>query len=468
MHMPRAQRPQVLDLIAQLAPGQPLPAAALAERLGVDRMALSRLVAASGPQVVRMGSTRATAYALRRPTRAGSEWPLYRLREDATLEELGRVIALVGGGFHVDAGPDCPNLRRAPEGDVAAFFPDLPWYLDDLRPQGFLGRSFAHGRAQALGLPKDLKSWQPDDVLMALVTAGGTEAGDLLLGTAAVEAVMETLQVPIDRVAADDRLAQYRERARAALDGEDVGCSPGGEQPKFTATVEAYGRRRSVLVKFAQPDEGAAAQRWSDLLVCEHLALEALRESGQAAASSELLQSPTHTFLEIERFDRTPDLLGRRGLVSLLSLSSAFTGEVTPAWPVAGAELRDQGWLTADTVQAMGRRHAFGRLIGNSDMHHGNIAFHFIDRGPLPLAPVYDMLPMSLAPSKLGVLRADEPLSPVAPLGSGDLQHLRWAAPVAEAFWQCVAVDGRIQSPAMRSLAGANAERVREMGARFG
>ena len=128
MHMPRAQRPQVLDLIAQLAPGQPLPTAALAERLGVDRMALSRLVAASGPQVVRMGRTRATAYALRRPTRAGSEWPLYRLREDATLEELGRVIALVGGGFHVDAGPDCPNLRRAPEGGVAAFFPDLPWY----------------------------------------------------------------------------------------------------------------------------------------------------------------------------------------------------------------------------------------------------------------------------------------------------------------------------------------------------
>ena len=107
---------------------------------------------------------------------------------------------------------------------------------------------------------------------------------------------MEALQAPIDRVAADDRLAQYRERARAALDGEDVGSSPGGEQPKFTATVEVHGRRRSVLVKFAQPDEGAAAQRWSDLLVCEHLALEALRQSGQAAASSELLQSPTHTF----------------------------------------------------------------------------------------------------------------------------------------------------------------------------
>lgn len=116
----------------------------------------------------------------------------------------------------------------------------------------------------------------------------------------------------------------------------------------------------------------------------------------------------------------------------------------------------------------MGRRHAFGRLIGNSDMHHGNIGFHFIDCGPLPLAPVYDMLPMSLVPSKLGVLRADEPLAPIELLGSGDLQHLRWAAPVAETFWQRVAVDGRIQSPAMRALAQANAERVRQMGARFG
>lgn len=468
MHMARAQRPQVQDLIAQLVPGQPLPAAVLAERLGVDRMALSRLVAASGPQVVRMGSTRATAYALRQATRAGSEWPLYRLSEDATLQELGRVIALAGGCFHVDTRRDRPNLRRAPDGDVAAFFPDLPWYLDDLRPQGFLGRSFAHGRAQALGLPKDLKGWQLDDVLTALVSAGGTEAGDLLLGSGAADAALAEQQAPSDRVAVDDRLREYPERARAVLDGEDVGSSPGGEQPKFTATVEARGARRAVLVKFAQPDGGAAAQRWSDLLVCEHLALETLREAGEASAYSELLQSATHTFLEVERFDRTRNVLGRRGLVSLMSLSSAFVGDVGSAWHVAGAALQAQGWLTADTVQAMGRRHAFGRLIGNSDMHHGNIGFHFIDRGPLPLAPVYDMLPMSLVPSKLGVLRADEPLPPIELLGSGDLQHLSWAAPVAETFWQRVAVDDRIQSPAMRALAQANAVRVRQMGARFG
>lgn len=466
MARPPLLQPQ--DLIAQLPPGQPLSAAVLAERLGVNRMTLSRLVAASGDQVVRLGQTRATAYALRQPSRVGSEWPLYRLREDATLEELGRLVALSGDTFHVDASRARENLLRAPEGDLAGFFPGLPWYLDDLRPQGFLGRSFAHGRGRALGLPTDLNRWQRDDVLTALVQGGGTEIGDLLLGGDAVQAALAALDAPPDRVDAADRTRQYPERARAALAGEDVGSSPGGEQPKFTATVESAGGRRAVIVKFAQPDGGDAAQRWADLLVCEHLALQTLRGAGMNAAHSELLQTPTHTFLEVERFDRTADLLGRRGFVSLLALSAAFTGEATLDWPTAGAQLQSMGWLSARTVQAMARLHAFGRLIGNSDMHQGNVGFHFVDRGALPLAPAYDMLPMSLAPSRLGVLRQDAPLEAVAPRGSGELEHLRWAVPLAAEFWERVAGEGRVGSAGLRALAAVNAERVRAMGARFG
>jgi len=83
------------------------------------------------------------------------------------------------------------------------------------------------------------------------------------------------------------------------------------------------------------------------------------------------------------RFDRTVDVLGQRGFVSLLT----------------------QGWVDRDAQAAMGRLHVFGRLIGNSDMHQGNLSFRLVDRGPLPLAPAYDMLPMSLAPSRTGVLR---------------------------------------------------------------
>jgi len=245
-----------------------------------------------------------------------------------------------------------------------------------------------------------------------------------------------------------------------------VGSSPGGEQPRFTATVESEGGRRAVIVKFVQPDGGEAAQRWADLLVCEHLALETLGAAGVDAASSELLQTPTDTFLEVTRFDRSANVLGRRGFVSLLSLSAAFIGEATLDWPRAGAQLQALGWLSVET--AMARLHAFGRLIGNSDMHQGNIGFRLVDRGALPLAPAYDMLPMSLAPSRLGVLRQDAPLDAIAPRESGELEHLRWAAPLASEFWERVAGDARVGSDGLRALARGNAERVRAMGARFG
>lgn len=466
MARPRTLEPQ--DLLNSLPAGEAVPAGALAARLRITRPTLARLVAEAGDRVVRLGHTRATAYAVRQPTAAGSEWPLFRLRADATLEELGTVVALTGDTFHVQPDTARPNLTRSPDTGVEGHFPGLPWYLDDLRPQGFLGRTFAHRRGRELGVPDDLNRWQPGDTLMALVRAGGTETGDLLLGGDAVDTALRALDAPTDGVRADERAVHYPARAAAALEGEDVGSSPGGEQPKFTATVERANGRYAALVKFAQPAAGDAAERWADLLACEHLALACLREAGVSAAGSQLIQTDNHTFLEVERFDRTPDVLGRRGFVSLLALSSAFVGEATTTWAAAAEALLAQRWVDRDTATAMARLHAFGRLIGNSDMHQGNLGFHLVDRGPLPLAPVYDMLPMSLAPSRTGVLRTARPLAQVAPERSGDLAHLQWAAPLALDFWQRVAGSRLVRSAALRALAAENAGRVQAMGQRFG
>ena len=466
--MPTRRAVDISTLLAQLPPGQTVPASELAKRLGINRMALSRLVAQASDQVIRLGRTRATAYAMRQQTPAGSRWPLYRLQPDATLEELGEVHALSGDGFHFESNQVRPNLSRSPESTLEGIFPGLPWFLDDQRPQGFLGRSFAHRQAPVLGVPVDLNRWQPRDVLQALVHAGGTEAGDLLLGGRAVQHALAGIEQPSDRVAADERMQVYPERARAAIEGEDIGSSPGGEQPKFTATVDDAAGRHAVLVKFALPGAGDSAERWSDLLVCEHLALQTLRAAGIAAAHSNLLQSETHTFLEVERFDRTPQVLGRRGFVSLLALSSAFTGEATLSWRDAATQLAQQGWLASETVEQIARLQAFGRLIGNTDMHQGNLGFHLIDAGPLPVAPVYDMLPMSLAPSRTGVLRAATALQPVAPGAVGDLHHLRWAAPLAAAFWGEVAASTAVRGGALRAVAGENARRVEVLVRRFG
>jgi hypothetical protein len=48
-------------------------------------------------------------------------------------------------------------------------------------------------------------------------------------------------------------------------------------------------------------------------------------------------------------------------------------------------------------------------LIGNTDMHTGNLSFLHNDPHPLELAPAYDMLPMALAPNRQGDMRDSIP-----------------------------------------------------------
>ncbi len=64
----------------------------------------------------------------------------------------------------------------------------------------------------------------------------------------------------------------------------------------------------------------------------------------------------------------------------------------------------------------MRRAATFGQLIGNTDMHFGNLSFFVSSGGPLALTPVYDMLPMLYAPIGGDELpeRRFEPPSPVA------------------------------------------------------
>jgi hypothetical protein len=457
----------VPDLLALLRSGAPVPAAQLVRQLGVTRPVLSRLVALAGSQVLRIGKARATAYVACADTGVGNVWPLWRMRPDATLEALGTLHALRGERFQFVPSGERPHLIRSVE-TVAGHFPGLPWFLDDLRPQGFLGRTLAHRQSRTLGVPQDLMRWQLRDTLLAITRTGGTGIGDLLLGQHAVDAALAELADPPDALPPGDRSTRYADWARAALAGEDIGSSPGGEQPKFTATVRAPEGDYAALVKFAVPDSGQAARRWADLLVCEHLALSTLNHVGLSAADSMLIDAAGHTCLEVRRFDRAASPRGRRGFVSLAALNAAFIGENPSEWGLIADRLVATGWITATTAAEIVRLNWFGRLIGNSDMHAGNLGFHLVDTGPLPLAPAYDMLPMSLAPSRTGAVRLGAPLQPGAPAQASELPHLIWAADAACHFWAQVAHDHRLQSTNLAALALQNREVVARFARAFG
>ena len=152
-------------------------------------------------------------------------------------------------------------------------------------------------------------------------------------------------------------------------------------------------------------------RRWADLLDCEHLALQVLEtELGIAAAQSRVYQFAGRTFLEVVRFDRH-GVSGRSPVCTLHSLNAALLGMASSNWAKLSAQMFKQKLITAETARTIEQLWWFGKLIGNSDMHEGNLAF----RANMELTPAYDMVPMFFAPAPGGevLLREFKPLLPL-------------------------------------------------------
>ncbi|TAN02813.1 MAG: type II toxin-antitoxin system HipA family toxinoxin YjjJ [Rhodanobacteraceae bacterium] len=431
----------------------------LGAALGISQPSVSRAVSMAGERAARIGRGRRTRYAAVRDVRGlGSDWPLYRIDARGRPQEFGRLTALHGGACLVTAKDALAWLR----GEFAeGLFPGLPWFLDDQRPQGFLGRGFAHRWARELGLPTDIARWNDDAVLAALLLHGEDGPGDFVLGDAALEHALRNQPDPID---AASRETVYDARAQAALAGELVGSSAAGEQPKFTACVaDGAGDTRHVIVKFSEPVDGNfAARRWADLLICEHLAGTLLAEHGQASAHTELVWSQGRLCLEATRFDRI-GAHGRRGFCTLAAWDDAHAGQ-RDDWVTAARRMRASDWLDDDGLAEVQRRWWFGRLIGNTDMHFGNLGFHLDDMLPWVPAPSYDMLPMLYRPDGSGavVMRTFDPPPPTP----SALSHWRQAADWASQFWKGVAGHAAI-SDGFRRLAGDNGTKVDALRRRF-
>ncbi|MEW9571618.1 type II toxin-antitoxin system HipA family toxin YjjJ [Rhodanobacter sp. Si-c] len=431
----------------------------LGEALGTSQPSISRALAAAGSRVVRIGQARRSRYAAVRDVRGlGTYWPLYRIDEQGRPHEFGRLTALHGNGCLVAAATTPDWLQGE---FVDGLFPGLPWFLDDQRPQGFLGRQFGQRWARGLGLPDDILRWNEDAVLAALLLHGDDGPGDFVLGDTALERALRTEPEAIPAAAREQR---YAGLAQAALAGELAGSSAAGEQPKFTACVrDADGGLRHVIVKFSEPvDSHAGARRWADLLVCEHLAGELLAEHGHPSARTELVWSQGRLCLEAARFDRI-GAHGRRGFVTLAAWSDAHDGE-RDDWATAAARMRQGGWLHDEALEQVQRRWWFGRLIGNTDMHFGNLGFFLDDALPLGLAPSYDMLPMLYRPAANGAVvpRVFEPPPPTP----ASLPHWRQGAAWAGLYWQRVAQHPAI-SDDFRRVANTNHAALSRLRRRF-
>lgn len=379
-----------------LASWGPAGARQLIEKIGISQPTLSRTLSAMGGDVVRIGTAQSIQYALRDARRGLNDTPIYRVGADGRVKRLGVLVPVRPDGFVMQQ-----------DNGVTLHSDSLPWWLMDMRPQGFLGRSYA-SRHSDMGLPTSLSDWNDTHVLRALMAHGQDAMGNLLLGDVARDRFLDS-PPPVPTLGSAKGYT-YARLGEQAASGDIPGSSAGGEQPKFATFVETSDDPRHVLVKFTLPDVNPVTERWRDLLLAEHHALETLAASGVRAAHSCVIDHAGQRFLEIERFDRI-GATGRRGLFSLTSVEAEFVGNASAPWPVITTRLAHDGHITRESADGAALLYAFGTFIGNTDMHNGNLSFTSEHGRPYTLAPAYDMLPMGFAPRSGGGL--SNRLSPV-------------------------------------------------------
>jgi hypothetical protein len=123
--------------------------------------------------VLRLGAGPAIHYALRDTSRSQLAVPVYRVSDAGQIRELGRLLPVRPEGF----------VMQQADG-VCLHSAGLPWWLDDMRPQGYLGRAYARPMPTAWACPP-IRNTGAMPKSARLAGAWHDVIGNLLIGDAA-------------------------------------------------------------------------------------------------------------------------------------------------------------------------------------------------------------------------------------------------------------------------------------------
>lgn len=396
----------------------------LATACGVSRQTVNRKLRDLGDAVVKFDKVRPPIYfAVGEAFGSGSDIPLAAVDPHGNTNLWGVLRPLAHGGFYLQPTSITPKVLEGAQEN--GLYDGLPYFLDDMRPQGFIGRQIARDlNAQSETFPPDPRNWTTEQIGRYLVANGDDLPGNLKIGRMALDRVR--------RPPLKSRREDYPELADKAIEGETPGSSAGGEQAKFTT----YSRERKthVIVKFSPKGDSALTRRWRDILISEYVASEVLHENDIPAAELEIFEVEGRLFLESRRFDRVGEY-GRLPLFSMQAIDNEFSG-VGSGWLKVAKRLSELKLISWQHYYDIAVYWGFGRLINNTDMHLGNISFS-IDGSGFSLAPVYDMCAMGFAPKSTGEA---PPLSFNMPEIDEPLRFIETAVPIVKgmalSFWR--------------------------------
>ncbi|SMD02369.1 HipA-like N-terminal domain-containing protein [Desulfocicer vacuolatum DSM 3385] len=381
---------------------------------------------------------------------ADDKIPLGIIDHTGKAKVVAFIRPLIHGGFFLEPLHSISNLLLGERGN--GLYDGLPYFLYDLRPQGYLGRQVAREISKWHDdFPSDPRQWTNKHIGKYLISNGDDLPGNFIFG--------EQAFIRIRRRATPVTINNYPKLAENVMKGELPGSSAGGEQPKFTAfksdhpSPAASGNRSHVIVKFSPKGNNDVAQRWRDILVTEYHASRIIRESIYLSAETNLFEMDGRLFLETQRFDRFGEF-GRASMVSLQSIDNEFVG-LGHSWPKIMNELFTQNLVPEQDVLTTERLWYFGQLINNTDMHPGNLSLT-MERNSFRLLPCYDMCSMGFAPKSGGEAQPflfDASDIPDANFSQEELERLKR---LAHTFWNNVTKDERISEEFKRFLDQGN------------
>jgi hypothetical protein len=346
-------------------------------------------------------------------------FPLFEITEDGKVQQLATLLPLKPKGFRL-----IPKLASIP----GAVYPDLPFFLTDLIPSGFLGR-LAPKTHPELGLPSNIQLWGVDENLAFLSTVGWNLVGNLILGQSALNLYVDKKNAPMPPVQQPELTWHFPILAEQIQQEGDNGTSAPGDHPKFL--IDYRQKRTSSLVKFSPPIQDEVSQRRADLLIAEQIASEVVSAGGIPTAHSKIIRVKNQIFLEIERFDRN-EHQGRRGLISLQALGIDI-GCSKKYWSELSAELLKMDKIDSATDLKIQELESFNLLIGNTKMDLTDLSFYFEQLRLGKLAPAYGMSPTCYEPFEKQIIPITLNLEPPTLL-----QETAWNAGYKKAleFWK--------------------------------
>lgn len=385
-----------------------------------------------GRSIIKIANGRSPKYALTKQAfDAGDSIHIWEVDNFGKHSCVATLRPLSAGGFIVEKGIAMPSVFLGEQGN--GFYSDLPYFLTDMAPKGFLGKKIAENLSNAdTRFPFHLSEWSNEHIGRYLLANTESSIGNLKFGN--------NVNLKFRTHFEQHSRQHYLDIADDIISGETILSSAGGEQQKFTTFCSDINAH--VLVKFSPKGDNENAQRWKDILITEHYAAKLLNSSGVVtAAETHIFEQGGRLFLESKRFDRC-EQHGRRSMLSLTSIDAEFVG-TGDNWLGSAKGLFELNLLSRQDLFNVEYLSIFAQLIYNSDTHLGNISFETHNNG-FALLPIYDMCSMAFAPKSNGEILPFVAKEPKINATEGmPLDELRM---LAQTFWLQVSNEKMISS----------------------